>query len=74
MSKTLELLGTLFAVATGVAIVSLLISNNAQTAGIIQSLFSGLSNSVAVAESPVTGTTVTPNLSYPTATNSSGAL
>lgn len=48
----------------GVAILSVIISSRAQTSGVIQSLSSGLGNVLAVATSPVTGNTATPNLSY----------
>lgn len=68
--RFIELLGSIFTVAAGVAIVALLVSRNSQTAGVIQSWFSGNSNLLAVAESPVTGATVQINTSYP----SSGGL
>lgn len=49
----------------GLAIVSVLVSRNANTVGVIQAGASGLANNVAVAESPVTGVQVQPNLNYP---------
>lgn len=70
MDKFIELLGTIFTVAAGVAIVALLVSKNSQTAGVIQSWFSGNSNLLAVAESPVTGSQVQINTSYPTQASS----
>jgi len=48
-----------------VAIVALVVSRKAQTPAVIQSLASGYGNDLAVAESPVTGSAVTPNLNYP---------
>lgn len=65
MDKVTELFGTIFTVAAGVAIVALLVSKNSQTAGVIQSWFSGNSNLLAVAESPVTGASVSVDTSYP---------
>jgi len=49
----------------GLAVVATLVSKNARTGSIIQSAASGLGNDIAVAQSPVTGINVTPNLSYP---------
>lgn len=49
----------------GLAVVATLVSKNARTGNIIQSAASGLGNDIAVAQSPVTGINVTPNLSYP---------
>ena len=63
--KFVELLGSIFAIAAGVAITALLVSKNANTSGVIQSWFSGNSNLLAVAESPVTGARVNVNTSYP---------
>lgn len=48
-----------------VAIISVLVSKNAQTPAVIQASASGLANNFAVAEGPVTGATTAPNLSYP---------
>lgn len=63
--KFIEMLGAIFSVAAGVAIVALLVSKNSQTSSVIQSWFSGNSNLLAVAESPVTGTQVRVDTSYP---------
>jgi hypothetical protein len=63
--KFVELLGTIFTFACGVGIVALLVSKNSQTSAVIQSWFSGNSNLLAVAESPVTGAQVQVNTSYP---------
>jgi cell shape-determining protein MreC len=63
--KFIELLGTIFTIAAGVAIVSVIVSRNSNTSSVIQSWFSGNSNLLAVAESPVTGASVSVNTSYP---------
>jgi len=65
MDKAVELFGSIFTIAAGVAIVALLVSKNSSTTGVIQAWFSGNSNLLAVAESPVTGSTVNINTSYP---------
>lgn len=51
----------------GLAIVATLVSNKANTSAVIQSGASGLANNIAVAESPVSGTSLTPSLGYPSA-------
>jgi hypothetical protein len=48
----------------GLAVVATLVSKNAQTGNIIRNAASGLGNDIAVAQSPVTGLSVQPNLSY----------
>jgi hypothetical protein len=57
----LTIAGALIALAS----LSIIISRNSNAGGIIQALASGLGNNIAVATAPVTGTSVTPNLSYP---------
>lgn len=49
----------------GLAMVSVLVSRNANTAGVAQAVSSGFGNTLATAISPVTGADATPNLSYP---------
>lgn len=49
----------------GVASLAVIFSKNANTAGVIQAGGSALGNDIAVAVSPVSGTSVSPNLSYP---------
>lgn len=66
----IELLGSIFALAVAVAIVALVVSKKSQTPAVIQSWFSGNANLLAVAESPVTGSSVNIDTSYP----SSGIL
>ena len=63
--KFLELLGSIFTIAAGVAIVALVVSKKSNTSAVIQSWFSGNSNLLAVAETPVTGEHVNINTSYP---------
>lgn len=56
----------------GIAILSVIVSSKANTSGVIQSAASGLGNIIAVAVSPVSGSGVTPNLSY--SSGSSGGV
>lgn len=49
----------------GLAMVSVLVSRNAQTPALAQALSSGFGNNIATAISPVTGGNASPNLSYP---------
>ena len=48
-----------------VAIISVVVSKNSNTSGVIQSAASGLGNNLAVAEAPVTGAATPIDLSYP---------
>lgn len=48
-----------------VAIISVVVSKNAQTPAVLQAAASGFGNSLAVAEAPVTGANTPINLSYP---------
>jgi hypothetical protein len=48
-----------------IAIVSVLVSRNANTAGVIQATASGIGNNIGVATAPVTGNKYNINLSYP---------
>jgi PRD1 phage membrane DNA delivery len=65
MDKLTEAGLSLGALIVGVAVLSIILSQRSNTTGVIQSLASGFGNSLAVAESPVTGTSVQPDLSYP---------
>ena len=65
MSDVFRFLEAVVALIVGVAIVALLVSPKAKTAGVIQSVGSALGNDLGVAESPVTGATYNINLSYP---------
>lgn len=64
MNSMTEALVTIVAGITGVALVATLVSKNANTAAIIQNVASGYGNSLAVAVSPVTGSSVSPSLTY----------
>lgn len=65
MSPFFETLTTIALAIVGLGIVSVLVSKNAQTPAVIQSAGSAFGNSLAVAESPVTGATYSIDLSYP---------
>ena len=56
----------------GLAFVATLVSKKANTVGVIQAGASGLANNVAVAESPVSGNSVSINTNYPTASFGAG--
>ncbi len=53
----------------GVATLAVIFSNKSNAAGVIQAGGSALANNIAVAVSPVSGTSVTPNVSYPSSTS-----
>lgn len=65
MSPLMESVVTIATAIVGLGIVSVLVSRNANTAAVIQAGASGFSNALDTAESPVTGATTRPNLSYP---------
>jgi PRD1 phage membrane DNA delivery len=65
MNTLTEALVTIATAIVGLAIISVLVSNKAQTPAVIQASGSAFSNALAVAESPVTGATYNVNLSYP---------
>lgn len=64
-SEFFRFLETVAALIVAVAIVALLVSPKAKTAGVIQAAASGFGNDLGVAESPVTGATYNIDLSYP---------
>jgi PRD1 phage membrane DNA delivery len=64
MSEIEKALTGIVTAIIGIAILSVIVSNKANTSGVIQSAASGFGNILAVATSPVSGTSVTPNLSY----------
>jgi hypothetical protein len=74
MSSIVDAGVTVASLIIGVAALSVLVSSKANTTGVIQSAASGFVNSLGVAESPVTGTTMTINSSYPAAMNGSMGL
>lgn len=65
MNSLTEAVLTILMAIVGVAILALLVSPKAKTSEVIQSLASGFGNSLAVAQSPVTGNAVNINTSYP---------
>jgi len=62
--RLIEALVTIATAITGVAIVAVLVSKNAQTPSVIQNAGSAFANSLDVAVSPVTGKATAPVLSY----------
>jgi hypothetical protein len=68
MSPFFETLTTIAVAIVGLGTVAVLVSKKAQTPQVIQAAGSAFGNSLAVAESPVTGATYQVNLSYPGAT------
>jgi PRD1 phage membrane DNA delivery len=74
MNAFMEGLISIVAVFAGVAIVSVLVSNKSQTAGLIQAGASGIGNDLGVAESPVTGANISYSLGYPAANSLSSAF
>lgn len=71
MNNVTEQIVGIFALAVGVAIVSVLVSTKSNTVGVIQSIASGFGNILGVATAPVTGAAVQVNTSYPTPLGSS---
>jgi hypothetical protein len=65
MNSFTEMLVTVAGLIVTVAIVSVVVSKQAQTPAVIQAAGSAFSNALGVAEAPVTGAQYTPNLSYP---------
>jgi hypothetical protein len=69
MSQLTEMLLTIAMGVIGVATLAIIISKNSNTAGVIQAAASGFGNTLGVAVSPVTGSNVTLDLSYPSSVN-----
>ncbi len=65
MNAVTEAVVTIAMGIIAVAILSVLVSRNAQTPQVIQAAASGFGNSLAVAEAPVTGANTPIDLSYP---------
>lgn len=66
MDGITEKVSSIAVLIVGVAILAVIVSTKSNTVGVIQAAASGFGNALSVAVSPVTGATVTPNLSYPT--------
>lgn len=69
-----EGLVTIALAIVGLGALSVLVSRQANTTGVVQSFASGFGNSLAVAQSPVTGADVSINLGYPSNTGSGGGF
>lgn len=67
LNTATEGLVTIVSLFVAVAVVALLVSKKAQTPQVLQSLFSGIGNNIAVAQAPVTGANVPITLAYPAA-------
>lgn len=65
MEKLTESAVTILMAIVGVAILAVIVSRKSNTTGVLQALGSFFGNSLAVATAPVTGASVTPNLTYP---------
>ena len=63
-----KMIEALAGLIVAVALVSVIVSKNAQTPQVIQAAASGFGNNLAVAEAPVTGAQTPINLSYPSDT------
>lgn len=73
LDKLWEALTSVAILIIGVALVAVLVSKNANTAGVLQAYFSGNANLLGVAEAPVTGSQVNLDLSYPNSAAMGGA-
>jgi PRD1 phage membrane DNA delivery len=74
MNSLTEAAVTIFMAIIGVAILSVLVSNKSNTTGVIQSVSSLFVNSLATATSPVTGSQVSIQSSFPGAQSVFGGL
>jgi len=74
MSEFMEKITTVVLAIIGLAIVATLVSRKANTSGVIQAASSGLANNIAVAQSPVTGTSLHLSLGYPNQNDFSNAF
>jgi hypothetical protein len=64
MDRITEAFVTIVGLVIGVATLSVIVSNNSNTTGVIQNLFSGVGNLLSVATAPVTGATLSPTTAY----------
>lgn len=63
-----ELIRSLTSIAVaivGLGVLAVIVSKNANSTSVIQAAASGFNNAIAVAQSPVTGASSNPILSYP---------
>ena len=63
MNQITEVIVTVATLIVGVAILSVLVSRNSNTVGVIQAASSGFGSALSVATAPVTG--FTPSLPFP---------
>lgn len=64
-NPVLESFFSIFLAIVGIAFVAILISKKSNTAGVLQAFGSAFSNSLGTAISPVTGSSMSINTSYP---------
>lgn len=62
MSQLTEAIVTIFTAIIGVAILSVLVSRNSQTAGVLTAFGQTFANSLSAATAPVTGKATAPNV------------
>lgn len=67
MSNFMESVSTIALAVVGLAVVAVIVSKKSNAAGVIQASASGLANNIGVAISPVTGSTPSFSLAYPSA-------
>lgn len=65
MNSFLEGVVTIVLAIVTVGLVAVIVSRNSQSPAVAQAFFSGIGNTLGVAESPVTGAKINYNLSYP---------
>lgn len=70
MNSAVEAIVTVLTGIIGVAILAVLVSRKSNTTGVIQAFGSAFSNALGIAEAPITNASYTPNLSYPSNSNS----
>lgn len=63
---------TIVGLFVGLAMLSVLLSKNANTVAVGQTIFSGIGNDMGVAMSPVTGANISFNLGYPSSNSFGG--
>lgn len=74
MSQLTEALVTIGVAIVGVAILAVIVSRNSNTTGVLQAMGTAFSSALGVAVSPVTGSNVAPNMTYPSSPMGAGAF
>jgi len=72
MNAFMEGLITIALAIVGLAVISVLVSKNANTTGVIQATASGFGNSIGAATAPVTGASNSYSYAYPSNDTSMG--